>query len=350
MRHLNHFLDTQLKVYILYLYLAVIVETYGSGNMPRDRPGILQTLKEANERGVIIINVSQCRKGLVQTSYECGHILQTLGVIFAGDMTVECAMAKLSYLLGKEYPIPKIKEEFVRNIRGEITPQVEEAYSPMGKQLSEIILGLMNKDQEIQSEISSKVFMDNLMPTIINKLVELGNLKMLKKFKTEISMLNFSSTYHNPLHIAAKNGKYDIAKFLVNKCHLDINQLDGHEYTSLYYACYNNHKAVALMLKEKGGIINEVMLMASYFCSLVCSNDLDKIKLFYECGANIMQADYDKRTIAHIAVAENKLDIIKFLIEHTNYEFKVKDRYDRMPFDGATQDILDLYNKKTEIK
>jgi len=69
--------------------------------MPRDRPEIFEIMKEANDRGVIIVNVSQCRKGLVSTNYECGKILEKYGVIFAGDMTVECALAKLSYLLGK---------------------------------------------------------------------------------------------------------------------------------------------------------------------------------------------------------------------------------------------------------
>lgn len=66
-----------------------------------DRPSIFKILQEANERGIIIVNVSQCRKGLVSTYYECGNILEKYGVVFAGDMTVECALSKLSYLLGK---------------------------------------------------------------------------------------------------------------------------------------------------------------------------------------------------------------------------------------------------------
>lgn len=81
--------------------LAVIIETYGSGNMPLDRPAIFKILQEANNRGIIIVNVSQCRKGVVSNSYECGSALEKYGVVFAGDMTVECCLAKLSYLLGK---------------------------------------------------------------------------------------------------------------------------------------------------------------------------------------------------------------------------------------------------------
>lgn len=69
--------------------------------MPQNRAEIFRIMKEANERGVIIINVSQCRKGLVSTNYECGKILEKYGVVFAGDMTIETALAKLAYLLGK---------------------------------------------------------------------------------------------------------------------------------------------------------------------------------------------------------------------------------------------------------
>ena len=69
--------------------------------MPRDRPEIFKIMQEANERGVVIVNVSQCRKGIVSTNYECGKILEKYGVVFVGDMTVECALTKLSYLLGK---------------------------------------------------------------------------------------------------------------------------------------------------------------------------------------------------------------------------------------------------------
>jgi lysophospholipase len=78
----------------------VVIETYGSGNLPKDRPKILEIMKEANSRGVLIVNVSQCRKGIA-SNYETGALLESIGVVYAGDMTVECCLAKLSYLLGK---------------------------------------------------------------------------------------------------------------------------------------------------------------------------------------------------------------------------------------------------------
>lgn len=61
----------------------------------------MDVLKNATENGITIVNVSQCRKGLVGESSYSGNLLESLGVINAGDMTVECALSKLSYLLGK---------------------------------------------------------------------------------------------------------------------------------------------------------------------------------------------------------------------------------------------------------
>lgn len=84
--------------------------------MPRDRPAILEILKNASNKGVIIVNVSQCRRGLVTTNYECGSILKELGVIYASDMTVECAMAKLSYLLGKVKLILNFRDTMLKKL------------------------------------------------------------------------------------------------------------------------------------------------------------------------------------------------------------------------------------------
>ena len=44
-----------------------------------------------------------------------------LGAILAHDMTIECIIAKLSYLLGKNYSIAKVKQSFNQSLRGELT-------------------------------------------------------------------------------------------------------------------------------------------------------------------------------------------------------------------------------------
>ena len=44
---------------------GVVLETYGTGNAPDNRADLLAELKEATDRGVIIINTTQCLRGTV---------------------------------------------------------------------------------------------------------------------------------------------------------------------------------------------------------------------------------------------------------------------------------------------
>lgn len=53
---------------------GVVLQTYGSGNAPDNRPDLINILKEAIDIGVIIINITQCTKGCVSASYATGKV------------------------------------------------------------------------------------------------------------------------------------------------------------------------------------------------------------------------------------------------------------------------------------
>ena len=90
-----------------------------------NRKDLHKVMEEAIKRGVIIVNVSQCRNGDVSNIYEGAVTLSKMGIINGLDMTMECAMAKLSYLLGKGYPTDQIKKLLIKNLRGELTNKAE---------------------------------------------------------------------------------------------------------------------------------------------------------------------------------------------------------------------------------
>ena len=71
---------------------------------------------------MIVVVASQVAKGTVIDSYEVLQQLTKLGALISLDMTFECVLCKLSYLLGKyNGNSKKVKEIFLKNIRGELT-------------------------------------------------------------------------------------------------------------------------------------------------------------------------------------------------------------------------------------
>ena len=100
---------------------AIILETFGSGNAPTDK-WFLDSLKKAIDRGLIILNVTQCATGAVQQGkYQTSSGLRKIGVIGGGDLTTEAAVTKTMFLLGENLPTAKIKKMLSLSLRGEMT-------------------------------------------------------------------------------------------------------------------------------------------------------------------------------------------------------------------------------------
>ena len=100
---------------------AVVMKTFGSGNAPQ-KEWFIRELKEATDRGIIIVNITQCASGAVEMGrYETGMHLLEAGVISGYDSTPECAVTKLMFLLGHGLPNKEIRYKMNSCLIGEIT-------------------------------------------------------------------------------------------------------------------------------------------------------------------------------------------------------------------------------------
>lgn len=100
---------------------GVVLETFGSGNAPV-KEWFLYLLKEAVDKGIVIVNVSQCMGGSVQMSrYGTGCKLEDVGVVSGYDSTTEAVLTKLMFLFGHRYSAKVVKENMNRSLSGEIT-------------------------------------------------------------------------------------------------------------------------------------------------------------------------------------------------------------------------------------
>lgn len=100
---------------------AVVLKTFGIGNAPQ-KEWFINQIKDATERGIVIVNITQCQSGGVEMNrYETGLKLLQAGVISGYDSTPECAVTKLMFLLGHGLSQLEIHRQMSSNIAGEIT-------------------------------------------------------------------------------------------------------------------------------------------------------------------------------------------------------------------------------------
>jgi len=100
---------------------AAVLTTFGSGNGPTD-PAFIAALREARDRDILLMNVTQCVGGRVeQGRYGTSRAFVDLGVVPGADLTVEAAITKLMFLLGQHRGMDAVEQALAVPIRGEFT-------------------------------------------------------------------------------------------------------------------------------------------------------------------------------------------------------------------------------------
>jgi len=101
---------------------GLVLETYGAGNAPARDTGLLDALERATQRGVVIVNCSQCHGGRVrQGLYQTSSALARVGVVSGHDMTPEAALTKLYCLLASGLDAATVRMQMEQDLAGELT-------------------------------------------------------------------------------------------------------------------------------------------------------------------------------------------------------------------------------------
>jgi len=99
---------------------GALVECYGSGTGPADDTDLLQALRDAHQRGIVLAAVSQCPQGHVEFGlYAAGSQLAASGLVSGGGMTREAALGKLFALLGAGLSQADVEHWFALDLCGE---------------------------------------------------------------------------------------------------------------------------------------------------------------------------------------------------------------------------------------
>lgn len=104
---------------------GIVLETFGSGNMPDDG-SLVPVLEKARKNGTVVTVCSQCPQATVDMgTYEAGSVLRKEGAACGRDMTTEAAVAKLYYLFSVYDSAEQVKFNMERDIRGELSQKFE---------------------------------------------------------------------------------------------------------------------------------------------------------------------------------------------------------------------------------
>ncbi|MGV9102762.1 MAG: hypothetical protein ACOC3C_01430, partial [Candidatus Thorarchaeota archaeon] len=110
-------------------YNGIVIEGFGSGNIPTKENSLTDAIGGIVEAGYPVVISTQCAFGQADFSlYEVGKAALDVRAMSAHDMTSEAALVKLMWVLGHTSDLNEIEEMMITNYVGEILFQKQLAF------------------------------------------------------------------------------------------------------------------------------------------------------------------------------------------------------------------------------
>ncbi|XP_044011544.1 L-asparaginase isoform X2 [Aphidius gifuensis] len=288
---------------------GVILQSYGAGNIPDNRDDILDVLRAATDRGVIIVNTSQCTRDGVTDLYQAGKVLIEAGVTPGYDMTPEAALTKLAYVLSKnEYDIKAKRKIIETNLRGELTVCNDIDFKNRGQFLQSVGL---NRNMEFH-QLAPLIFPTMLMEAVIAK--DISKIEFLVNNRADVSMPNPEN--RTALHLACAIGDVGVVKSLL-KMGANVHIKDRYNATPLTEAIDAHSNEIIKLLVQCGAHLHEdpaIIGEKIYLASVI--SDIDRLEAFKLAGADLNQTiiiSGSSTNILEQAYLHNRSDVINYL-------------------------------------
>ncbi|CAL8370411.1 unnamed protein product [Boreogadus saida] len=292
--------------------VGVVLETYGTGNAPDNRPDLLAALKEATDRGVIIINTTQCLKGTVSKIYATGEVLYEAGLLPGRDMTPEAVLTKLSYVLAIEgLDLQTKKKMMAENLRGEMSADLGAQSNLRDSRFIQVI----TKSLSISCKKELEAIRDALAPPLACAAAKIGDVEALESIREMGSVLSLGDyDGRTPLHIAASEGHLEVVQYLLEHGST-VHGRDRYGDTPLSNAVLFRRKDIVRLLRKTGAHLSREQLAASgtELCSLAAHGDLDGLQIWHVAGADLNTPGYDGQTALSVATGAGKLEAVALL-------------------------------------
>ncbi|KAF2768066.1 lysophospholipase [Teratosphaeria nubilosa] len=179
---------------------GLVLETFGAGNAPSGPDNaLINIFTEAVQRGIVIVNITQCLTGSVSATYAPAQILGKAGIVAGNDMTTEAALTKLSYLMA----LPDISPADVvklmgKSIRGELTERSKVSFTSGDTALSH--------KHELLSRLSYAIAGGDL-----------AQVREVMSHAPEYLLNESDYSGNTPLHLAATGPNVEVLRFLLQK-------------------------------------------------------------------------------------------------------------------------------------